>query len=166
MPRLFVAGWPPDDVLDRVAALERPAIEGLRWTGADQWHITLRFLGETDVTPVTAALRGVDVAAARAQLGPAIGRFDHRVLHLPVRGLEGLARAVVAATATLGRPPDDRPFRGHLTLARVTKNARVDLRRLTGVPLEATWEATSFCLVESRLSPAGSHYSVLEHFAL
>ena len=33
MARLFVAVWPPDDVLDAVAALERPAQDGLRWTG-------------------------------------------------------------------------------------------------------------------------------------
>jgi RNA 2',3'-cyclic 3'-phosphodiesterase len=158
--------WPPDDVLDRVAALERPVIAGLRWTGADQWHVTLRFLGETDVAPVTAALEGVDVPVPRAQLGPAVGRFDDRILHVPVRGLDTLAQAVVAATATLGRPPEDRPFRGHLTLARVAKHARVDLRQLTGVPLEATWDATSFCLVESKLSPAGSRYTVVERFGL
>jgi 2'-5' RNA ligase len=158
--------WPPDDILDRVAALERPAITGLRWTRADQWHVTLRFLGEADVAPVTGALEGVDVPAPRAQLGPAVGRFDDRILHVPVRGLEVLAQAVVAATAGLGRPPEERPFRGHLTLARVAKNARVDLRRLAGAPLEGSWDATSFCLVESKLSPAGSRYEVVEQFGL
>jgi 2'-5' RNA ligase len=149
-----------------VAALERPAIPGLRWSRADQWHVTLRFLGETDVAPVTGALEGVDVPAPRVQLGPTVGRFGHRILHVPVRGLEVLAQAVAACTATLGRPPEDRPFRGHLTLARVVKDAHVDLRRLAGVTLEATWDATSFCLVESRLSPAGSRYEVVERFGL
>lgn len=81
-------------------------------------------------------------------------------------GLDALAQAVTAATATLGRPPEDRPFRGHLTLARVAKNARVDLRPLAGVPLEATWDATSFCVVESKLSAAGSRYEVVEQFGL
>lgn len=161
-----MAVWPPDDVLDRVAAIERPAIDGLRWTRPDQWHVTLRFLGDSDVAPVTAALRGVSVGPSRAGLGPTVGRFDHRVLHVPVTGLDEVARAVVVVTAHLGRPPEDRPFRGHLTLARVAKGARVDLRRLAGVPLEAAWHVGSFCLVESRLSPAGARYQVLERFEL
>ena len=44
MPRLFVAVWPPDDVLDRLAVLPRPEVDGLRWTDQDHWHVTLRFL--------------------------------------------------------------------------------------------------------------------------
>jgi len=166
LSRLFVAVWPPAEVLERVAALERPAVEGLRWTAPDQWHVTLRFLGETDVAPVVDALRAVAVEPFGVRLGPAVGRFDHRVLHVPVSGVDDLARAVVSTTAGLGRPPDQRPFHGHLTLARVGKHARVDLRRLAGAPLEATWEVSSFCLVESRLSPAGARYTVLERFDL
>ena len=30
MPRLFVAVWPPDDVLDLITELPRPDVEGLR----------------------------------------------------------------------------------------------------------------------------------------
>ncbi len=30
----------------RSAALDRPHVEGLRWTTGDQWHVTLRFLGD------------------------------------------------------------------------------------------------------------------------
>ncbi|HJV08482.1 MAG TPA: 2'-5' RNA ligase family protein, partial [Acidimicrobiales bacterium] len=101
MPRLFVAVWPPDDVLDLVAALERPDVAGLRWTRPDQWHVTLRFLGETELAPVVAALGHVDAPPATATLGPAVGRFGHRVLHVPVAGLDSVASAVVAATAGL-----------------------------------------------------------------
>jgi RNA 2',3'-cyclic 3'-phosphodiesterase len=166
MPRLFVAVWPPDDVLDLLAGVERPAIDGLRWTTSDQWHVTLRFLGDTGVEPVAAALAGVDAAPVRAELGPAVDRFDNRILHVPVHGLEPLAAAIVAATGALGRRPDDRPFRGHVTLARVGKAGRVDLRRLAGVPLHAVFDADCFCLVQSRLSGAGSQYEVLERFPL
>ena len=166
LSRLFVAVWPPPEVLDRVAALERPAVEGLRWATPDQWHITLRFLGETEVAPVVDALKAVAFAPFEARLGPAVGRFDQRVLHIPVDGVDDLAGAVITASARLGRPPDDRPFHGHLTLARVGKHARVDLRRLAGVPVEAKWEVSSFCLVGSRLSPAGARYEVLERFDL
>jgi 2'-5' RNA ligase len=167
MPRLFVAVWPPEEVLDRVAGLDRPTVAGLRWTTRDQWHVTLRFLGESEVAPVLAALAGVAPAEpVAARLGPAVDRFGQRILHVPVRGLDQLAAAVVAATAHLGHPPDDRPFHGHVTLARVGKAARVDLRRLAGAPVEGAWDADSFCLVESRLSPAGARYEVIEQFSV
>jgi 2'-5' RNA ligase len=167
VPRLFVAVWPPDEVLDALAGLPRPAIPGLRWTDRHQWHVTLRFLGQVDdAAPVAAALGAVGaVAPADAVMGPAVDRFAQRVLHLPVAGLEGMASAVSAATAGMGRT-EDRPFRGHLTLARARRRSRLDLRLLTGVPLAARWMTDEVCLVESRLSPSGSRYQVLERFRL
>ena len=46
--RLFVAVWPTPAVVEELGALPRPAAPGLRWTTADQWHVTLRFLGDAD----------------------------------------------------------------------------------------------------------------------
>jgi 2'-5' RNA ligase len=101
-------------------------------------------------------------AAVTATLGPAVGRFGQRVLHVPVDGLDDVASTVIAATAHLGEPPDERPFSGHLTLARAAKHAKVDLRPLTGLPVQAAWEVDSVCLVESHLSPKGARYEVVE----
>ncbi len=164
MPRLFVAVWPPEDVLDRLAALERPEVEGLRWTTRDQWHVTLRFLGEAEVAPARAALAGVDLPAARAVLGPGVDRFGRRIVHVPVAGLGTVAGGVVGATAGLGQPPDDRPFHGHITLARVADRSRVDLRPFTGRAVAAEWQVDAVCLVESRLSQKGARYEVLHRF--
>lgn len=171
MRRLFVAVRPPSDVLDQVASLSRPDIGGLRWTGPEQWHVTLRFLGPVaDVEPVVAALVRMagagNLVPATAVLGPEIGRFGQRVLHVPVRGLDALAGAVGEGTASLGRPPDDRPFSGHLTLARVAKDATVDLRPLAGGPVDGVWDVGTVGLVESHLSLAGARYEVLEEFPL
>lgn len=167
MPRLFVAIWPPEEVLEQLAALDRPEVDGLRWTDRPQWHVTLRFLGQVaDVAPVSEALSTVDAAATTARLGPALARFGQRILHVPVAGADSIAAGVVAATAGLGRPPDDRPFHGHVTLARSAKHARVDLRPLTGRSVAARWVAGSLCLVESRLSPAGARYTVVQEFPL
>lgn len=165
--RLFVAVWPPDDVVERLAALHRPAIDGLRWTGPDQWHVTLRFFGWVpDAAPVAGALARVTAEPVTAELGPATGRFHQRILHVPVRGLDSVAAAVAGATAHLGRPPDDRPFAGHLTLARVAGQARVDLRPLTGTPIAGEWPVDELCLVESRLSPLGARYEIVDRFPL
>ena len=167
MPRLFVAVWPPDDVLDRLAVLPRPEADGLRWTEREQWHVTLRFLGPVDdVAPVVEALAGLDVSGTEAELGPAVGRFGQRILHVPVAGLDDIAAAVLGATADLGKPPDGRPFTGHVTLARVARNAKADLRGVTGAPVEAEWEVGDVCLVESQLAPKGARYEVLERFTL
>jgi RNA 2',3'-cyclic 3'-phosphodiesterase len=168
VPRLFVAAWPPDDLVERVAALDRPAVAGLRWTTPDQWHVTLRFLGQVpEEDAVVGALAGLSSSpAVDASVGPQVDRFDQRVLQLPVAGLVTLAADVVRATAHLGQPPEDRPFSGHLTLARVAKSARVDLRPLTGSPLAAAWRVHELCLVESRLSSAGARYSVIARVPL
>ena len=167
MARLFVAVWPPEDVLDAVEALRRPEVPGLRWTARDQWHVTLRFLGRVEsVADAVGALETVRAAPAAAVAGPAVGRFAQRVLHVPVAGLEDVAGAVVAATAAVGDPPEDRPFAGHLTLARVARGARVDLRALAGQPVTGRWAVTEVCLVESQLSPKGARYEVVSRSPL
>ena len=48
MSRLFVAVWPPDEVLEELRALPRKDERGVRFVHPDSWHITLRFLGDAD----------------------------------------------------------------------------------------------------------------------
>lgn len=169
--RLFVAVTLPDDVLSLVESLPRPGVVGLRWTTRAQWHVTLRFLGRVDgalVDGVGDALSSVRVdAGVMASLGPRVARFGQRVLQVPVDGLDALAARVVDVTRGFGEPPDDRPFTGHLTLARVGRGAgRVDLRPLCGSPISATWDVTSFELYASELHPKGARYTVVERFGL
>lgn len=160
---------PPPDVVDRLAALDRPVVRGLRWTTPEQWHVTVRFLGRVDdLGPVRAALAAAakDTAPATAVAGPAVGRFGRRILHVPVAGLDTVAAGVMARTAHLGAPPDDRPFRGHLTLARVADAAGADLRALAGAAFDARWDVEEIRLFASHLSPAGARYETLERFPL
>ena len=167
MPRLFVAVWPPPELVAQLAALPRPDMAGLRWTRPEQWHVTLRFLGSVaEGEPVIEALASMAAAPVEAMAGPATGRFGQRVLHLPVGGLADLAAGVVRATQLLGKEPEHRPFAGHLTLARVAPGARVDLRPLAGVPVGGRWPVREVTLVESRLSPSGPRYQVVKRFPL
>jgi 2'-5' RNA ligase len=81
--------------------------------------------------------------------------------------LEAVAKAVVGATEEVGKPPEPRPFSGHLTLARARDSRRgVDLRPFVGTPVSATWPVSQVCLVESRLSPKGANYEVVETVSL
>jgi 2'-5' RNA ligase len=165
--RLFVAVWPADEVLSLIAALPRPEVEGLRWTTRDQWHVTLRFFGSVELSDAAEALRSVSAPSTTAVLGPETGRFGKGVLHVPVSGLDGVATAVVRATEKVGKPPEPRPFKGHLTLARARDRRRgVDLRPFVGTPVSATWPVSEVCLVESHLSPKGANYEVVESVSL
>jgi len=167
MPRLFVAVALPPDVLEIIEGLDRPPVEGLRWTDREQWHVTLRFLGAVDdADAVVAALRTVRALPRAAALGPAVARFAQRVLQIPVTGLDDVAAAVANATSVLGAPPEDRPFTGHLTLARVRGRRRVDLRPLTGAEVSASWAVEDVVLFESHLHPKGARYEVVERFPL
>src|SRR3954454_9641892 len=82
--RLFIAVWPPPEVVARMEALPRPAEDGVRWTTPDQWHVTLRFFGSVpSLSPVVTALEGASLpGGVVAVAGPALGRFGARVLHV------------------------------------------------------------------------------------
>jgi len=168
--RLFVAVWPDDAALGQLASLERPALEGVRWTTRDQWHVTLRFVGEVDeASPVERALRrGVAdrASSAIASLGPSVQRVGS-MLWAPVAGLDDVAAVVVDTTATLGDPLEDRAFRGHITLARQRQRGRGGaLRQAQGQPLSGSWTVQSVDLVRSHLGSSGSRYETIARIAL
>ena len=169
--RLFVAAWPPASVLDEIASIERPTVAGVRWTARDQWHVTLRFLGEMDsADPVLEALRAVALPAADAALGDRVERLGRGVLCVTVGGLDRLAGAVTVTTAALGRPPETRPFHGHLTLARAQGRGRggrgADLRPLAGAPVAPhRFAVSSVAVVRSHLGQAGAHYETIAEVA-
>ena len=154
--RLFVAVRPPDEVLDVVGGLRRPERDGVRWTTRPQWHVTLRFLGEVDdPAPVVAALEAAPLVRCTAAAGPRVAALGRGVVMVPVAGLEALAEGVVAATGHLGRPPEARAFRGHLTLARVRRGS---VRDLVGDPVDERFRVEDVRLVRSRPGPGGSRY--------
>jgi 2'-5' RNA ligase len=164
--RLFVAIWPSPEVVAALRAMPRPVVPGLRWTTEDQWHVTLRFLGEEDEAAAAEALGRLRFGSRPvAEVGPAVARLGDGILHVPVAGVDGLASAVGAATADVGMPPPARPFRGHLTLARANRRG-ASLRGLVGTPLAGRWEVEEVALVASRLHPQGARYSVVRRVTL
>jgi 2'-5' RNA ligase len=169
--RLFVAVWPSGDVVDVLASLPRPEVSSVRWTTPDQWHVTLRFMGqigEADVAAATDAFGRIDVGAVgsvSAEMGPATACFGRGILQVPVEGLDELARVTVEATAAVGQPPDDRPFHGHVTLARA-RARKGDVRSLRGTPLAARWKVAEVTLVASTPHRDGSRYEVVSSVPL
>ncbi|MGH9114506.1 MAG: RNA 2',3'-cyclic phosphodiesterase [Acidimicrobiales bacterium] len=172
--RLFVAVWPPPALVEQLRSMQRPDLPGVRWTSDDQWHVTLRFLGTLDADScedllgalgrVATECSPVEVTARRAPLG-----LGQAAWVLPVEGLDGLARAVAEATAGLGRPPDRRGYRCHLTLARARTAAALRALRRSGQPADppsAGWTVGEITLVQSDLRPSGARYEVVSRWAL
>jgi 2'-5' RNA ligase len=117
-------------IVESVRAEGDPSVRDVRWVRLDGLHLTIRFLGpteESDVTAISAAVDRVanslepfDVVLAGAGAFPSVAR--PRALWLGVDGgiskLEESASALEDALAEAGWPRSDRPFRPHLTLAR------------------------------------------------
>ena len=142
MARLFIAVWPTEEVVAELSSLPRKDQDGIRFVPAEKWHITLRFLGESNADEVINALDGATVATARAHLGPAIEFMTERALVVPVKGLDALADAVKRLTSQIGEAPRRR-FVGHLTLARVKPHAPTP--RVLGEPVSAVVRCERGC---------------------
>ena len=126
---------PHREALTRQAARLAGALASrITWTKPDNWHLTLRFLGDVDAAAVPAlcsALAGVRFAPFSLRLGaaggfpPAGGRGAPRTLWVGLEcGAEQcirLAADLDRALEPLGFEPGDRPLRPHVTLGRVRK---------------------------------------------
>ena len=162
--RLFVAVWPPEDVMASLRDL--PRRDGVRWTSEDQWHITLRFLGnDTEPEGVIDALSSIEQAPVDVQVGPATKKLGPGVLMLGARGLDDLAKEVHDATEQVVPITERRPFRAHLTVARAHTRGQIP-KSLEGMPFDARWTATSFALVRSQTKPTGAVYENVASFTL
>ena len=156
---MWVGLWPPPDIVDVLDALPREDAPGLRWATADQWHVTLCFLGRADPGAATVALSGLRHPATEARFEGRVGRLGRDALVVPVGGLESLATAVADAFRGVGdRRPEGRPYFGHLTLARLKGRPACGLvdRRITG-----SWTVGSVALVASELHAAGARYTTV-----
>jgi 2'-5' RNA ligase len=179
--RAFVAVRPPDAVLEAVEATLTPArkvMVGPRWAERDQWHVTLQFLGP--VATLAPVVHGLAAAVAelspfRFQLGGS-GAFPNarraRVIWIGAQEGAGsmaeLATAVTGALALIGYEAESRPFRSHLTAARLRDPGDVTLAlaALGDGPVGEAWTVEEIVLYQSRLSPSGSQYSVLAELPL
>ena len=159
MARLFIAVWPPDDVISDLTALHRKDQRGVRFVQPENWHITLRFLGDADPNKAVDALRGITFESAHARLGPGVDIFAERALVIPVAGVDVLAQTVREHTTNIGEPPTKR-FVGHLTVARVKPN--VAMPRTLGALISAEFDVAEIALVQSRLHPDGAVYETLQ----
>lgn len=156
--RLFLAAWPPEHVLATLRELPRKDRRGVRFVPEENWHVTLRFLGDASVDAVMASLDDAGLPTVTARLGPGVDMLGERLLVAPVHGVDDLAAAVRRATNGIGES-DPKRFVGHLTLARLKPGA--DLPPAMGAPVSAEWTIDEVALVQSRLHPDGARYTTV-----
>jgi RNA 2',3'-cyclic 3'-phosphodiesterase len=180
--RLFVAIPLPPVVSEALAggqkklsALLRERGLSARWAQPSGFHLTLFFLGPVAPTIRREVEAACALIAARSQpislCVKGAGAFpsapEARVLWAGVEGSEGLARLAAelqSALCALGFPPEKRPFRPHITLARFRNAADLarDLERFS--PSWGAFEASGFALYRSVPAPGGSVYEVMQFF--
>jgi RNA 2',3'-cyclic 3'-phosphodiesterase len=168
---MFVAAWPDEWTRKRLSLLKLGSVRGLRVVRPEQWHITLRFLGEVEEDLVPAITDSLGTAArtlagARCEVGPSTAWFGgNRVLQIPARGLDQMASAVRGATIPIVPETSHGGFRfiGHVTVARAQRRlvdpaARMDV---AGIPFISTFDVEYFDLVKSEVTNEGMEYTTL-----
>lgn len=168
---MFVALVPPAAAVEHLEEFLLPRQEagpGLRWTSAEQWHLTLAFLGNMAERHLDDLEARLERAARRrtpfelALSGAGCFPSPHRAkvlfagLWLPGdrerEELRRLATGVRAASAKAGAEPGGGRFHPHLTLARCGRPIEASRWLRVLEPYRGpVWRAEEISLVESHL---------------
>ena len=177
MPRLFTGLEIPADV-GFALSLKRGGLAGARWIDPDNYHITLRFIGDVDnqiaddVADILDKLsNSLSFSLRLTHLG-AFGGDKPRALYAGIETSEPLARLQAAQERMLqraGLPPDGRKFVPHVSLARLKGTSAHDLAWFMAnagrfQPLE--FEVGRFVLFSSKDSVGGGPYIVEQGYPL
>jgi 2'-5' RNA ligase len=176
MPRLFTALELPAPVVFSLSLL-RGGLPGARWVDPENYHITLRFIGDIDSRTADEVVR-------------ALARVDRPRFDLSLEGLDALGgrkpHAIVACVKAspalrdlqaeheriiqrMGLDPERRKFRPHVTLARIRSSSETDAAAylsLRGDFRTAPFPVGRFVLLSSRASKGGGPYVMEEAYPL
>ncbi|MDE0144288.1 MAG: RNA 2',3'-cyclic phosphodiesterase [Nitrospira sp.] len=154
-------------------------LPGLSWSKNENLHVNLKFFGDTTERQVDQIRQAVEPAISHVSpfvvelkgFGVFPGRQSPRVLWIGLDGaldrLIALAGCVGQAVVPLGFLEENRPFRPHLTVARVKKDHRAvsralhDLGVFTDPFLCGPLSVERVTLFKSELRPSGAVYTKL-----
>ncbi len=126
--RLFVALDLPWELRERLRAMTALSIPGARWVGHENYHLTLRFIGETpgylaeEIDHALAALKVPGFTLTLAGLGTFGKGGRDNSLWIGVErnpSLDHLRSKIETALQRIGLEPERRRFAPHVTLARL-----------------------------------------------
>ena len=174
--RLFVALPVTRPLSKTLLTLQPPPLESVRLVAEADFHITLHFLGSREIDPVRRALGTVTAAPFVSRLNRT-GQFPLRngrkVLWIGIEAVDGLMtlfRQLAEALDRVGFTPESRPYKPHITLARLAARAPARVAEnfvdslLPRGPIE--FECREFALFDSDASSGFRRYSILESYPL
>ncbi len=176
MPRLFTGLEIPESLGLSLSFL-RGGLPGAKWIDVENYHVTLRFIG--DIDEATAREIAFELSRMRRRRFEARiegimafgGRQPHSLVAkvAPSQALTDLEGEHERICQRLGLPAETRKFVPHVTIARckaVSHEAVAQWLALRGGFAGGAWTADRFVLFSSRASRGGGPYVVEESFGL
>lgn len=176
MPRLFTGVEIPPAIGQALSAL-RGGLPGARWIDPENYHLTLRFIGDVD-------------DAVAHEVESLLDRVKRGAFELHINGLTSFGgrkpRAVVANVAPaqalldvqaeqerlmqrIGLEPEGRKYTPHVTLARLRESSSRDVAEYLaarGFFRTSPFKVSRFVLFSSRASTGGGPYIVEASYPL
>jgi 2'-5' RNA ligase len=176
MPRLFTGLEIPPEIAQSLSML-RGGLPGARWVDPDNYHVTLRFIGNVD-------------DALAHEVASLLGRVKRGPFELRVDGVTSFGgkkpRAVVATVSQaqalmeaqaeqerlmqrIGLEPEGRKYTPHVTLARLRDASSRDVAQYLsarGLVRSQPFPVSRFVLFSSRASTGGGPYVVEASYPL
>lgn len=175
MPRLFTGLEIPPEIGERLSSL-RGGLPGARWIDPENYHVTLRFIGDID-------------GISANEIAGVLGRVNRKPFDVQLQGLQSFGgkkpRAVVASVVPsrpllelqaelerlirrVGLDPEGRKFTPHVTLARLRDASDQDVAdylSVRGYFPAKVFTAQRFVLFSSRASIGGGPYVVEDSYS-
>jgi 2'-5' RNA ligase len=176
MPRLFTAIEVPKEI-GMMLSMMRGGIHGARWISPENYHLTLRFIGDIDERTASEVAGMLDLVE-RPSFDLTVTGLDHfggrkpRALFAsvhPAPALVELQAEHERLMQRLGLPPEGRRFTPHVTLARLRDASVIevaDYLSTRGGFRPVTFPVSRFVLYSSRASQGGGPYIVEAEYPL
>lgn len=144
----------------------------VRWLTSDNWHVTLRFLGNVELPIIDHMSQCARTLANQTKVftyqAKKIAGFPaekSRMIAIHIEShptLQQLSQSLEQTAKAIGLTPEEREFRPHITLAK----SHDLLEPMSPILLnDLTLTAKEIILYESKPSNKGSHYLPIKKFA-
>jgi 2'-5' RNA ligase len=177
MPRIFTGLGVPETMARDLGQL-RGGLMSARWIEPEDFHLTLRFIGDVDertaneIADLLYVVRKRPLEVTLTGLG-AFGGDRPRALYVAVKQTQPLMELQAEHERIMrrvGLPPETRKFVPHIALARLNRDATArsvaDWIALRGLFMSRTFIVPSFALFSSKESVGGGPYLVEETYPL